>query len=269
VGGWMETRRPREAKPGRKRANHESAGGTGERYLEMRNGEIPEFELSRWSRSQAKRIFDVAAVLLCSPILLPLLAIIAAAVLITSGAPVIFRQYRIGRDGVPFTIYKFRTMRPSHARGRSAIAIESASRITWLGFLLRRTKLDELPQLFNVLTGEMSLVGSRPKVPEQQLWPLPCRPGLTGAATLAFAREESILMPVPLDALAAFFQDSVLPAKHELDIRYMRDATLRTDMRILTDTVLGRWKSYACTVQWPNEQDRREEPCREILSICP
>lgn len=239
------------------------------RLLESQNGAIPEFELSRWSRSRGKRIFDVAAVLVCSPILLPLLAVIAAAVLLTSGVPVIFRQYRMGRDGVPFAIYKFRTMRPSNARGGSAIAIASASRITWLGALLRKTKLDELPQLFNVLTGEMSLVGPRPKVPEQQLMPLPCRPGLTGAATLAFAREESILMPVPRDALAVFFRDSVLPAKHELDVRYARQATLRSDLRILADTILGRWGSYSFPVQCLYEQDRREEPSSEIVSICP
>lgn len=236
---------------------------------ELQKGEVPDFELSRWSRSRAKRILDLALVFACFPVLMPLLVVVGLAVFLTSGAPVIFCQCRLGKSGVPFSIYKFRTMRRAQGRGGSAIASESAKRVTWLGFLLRRSKLDELPQIWNVLAGDMSLVGPRPKVPEQQLRPLPCRPGLTGAATLAFAREESLLAPVPPEALQEFFQDTVLPAKHRIDALYMRNATLRSDLRIVADTILGRWETYACPVQWRNEPEKSDPPPGQIVSICP
>jgi lipopolysaccharide/colanic/teichoic acid biosynthesis glycosyltransferase len=236
---------------------------------ELRQCDSVQFDLSPWSQSRAKRILDVTAILVCSPILVPLLVLVALAVFATSGMPVIFRQERIGRDSVPFVFYKFRTMRPSSMNSGSGIATESVHRITWLGSLLRRSKLDELPQILHVLTGDMSLVGPRPKVPEQQLKPLPCRPGLTGKATLAFAREESILMQVPQDALATFFHDTILPAKHRLDAQYMRDATLRSDLRILVDTILCRWGSYSRAVQWTHGQEEREDPLSQIASIFP
>jgi lipopolysaccharide/colanic/teichoic acid biosynthesis glycosyltransferase len=236
--------------------------------LALIDGEILQSELSRWSRSRAKRILDVAAVLLCSPILLPLLASIAVAVFVTSGMPVIFRQHRVGRGGVPFAIYKFRTMRPSDTHGRSAMAIESAGRITRLGSLLRRTKLDELPQLLNVLAGEMSLVGPRPKVPEQQLQPLSCRPGLTGVATLAFAREEALLMRVPPQEWAELFHNTILPAKRRMDAQYMQKATLWSDLRILADTVLVRWRFYAPEIQLIRRKaESCEAPSSQAASI--
>ena len=240
----------------------------GERDWEIRRGEMLEFELSRWSRSRAKRIVDVLAVLACSPIFLPLLALIGAAVFVTSGLPVIFLQVRMGRGGVPFAIYKFRTMRPSRARGGSAMAVESASRITWLGSLLRRTKLDELPQVFNVLLGDMSLVGPRPKVLEQQLQPLWCRPGLTGAATLAFAREESFLMQFPPEEWAALFDDAILPAKRRMDAQYMQSATVWSDLRILADTILFRWKTHAQEIQQWGDAESCEAPSSQTASLC-
>ncbi len=223
--------------------------------------------LSSWTRSSAKRAMDVAIVLAFSPILLPVLAGIALAVLVTSGAPVVFRQERAGRHGVPFVIYKFRTMRPAPARELSAIAIESADRITWLGALLRKSKLDELPQIFNVLAGEMSMVGPRPKVPEQQLKLLSCRPGLTGAATLAFAREETILQEIAPDDLAQYFSETILSAKQRLDAEDLRRATLGSDLRILVDTALGRWDSYASEARWLHDQEHHLDPSSETASL--
>ncbi len=220
-------------------------------------------ELSRWTRSSAKRAMDVGIVLAVSPILLPVLVIIALAVLVTSGTPVFFRQERVGRHGVPFVIYKFRTMRPTPACRLSAIAIESASRITWLGALLRQSKLDELPQIFNVLAGEMSLVGPRPKVPEQQLEALTCRPGLTGAATLAFAREETILQEIAPDDLALYFSETILSTKWRLDAEYLRHASICSDLRILVDTALGRWDSYALA-----DQDSCQKSSGQVTSLC-
>ena len=224
-------------------------------------------ELSPWTRSGAKRAMDVGIVLACSPILIPLLAVIALAVLVTSGAPIFFLQERVGAHGAPFFICKFRTMRPAFERPSSAIAIDSADRITWLGAWLRKSKLDELPQIFNVLRGEMSLVGPRPKVPEQEPEPFPCRPGLTGAATLAFAREEMILQGIASADLDAYFQKTVLSAKRELDANYLRQATAWSDLQILINTVLGRWESDDRITLKLHGEERHLEAARETASL--
>ena len=199
--------------------------------------------VSRWTTSPAKRVFDVAALLVFTPLWIPLLFVLAVIVRISSRGPVIFQQRRIGRYGRPFTIYKFRTMRHDPYGRRNAIAAVAVDDITPAGHILRRFKLDELPQLINVLLGHMSLVGPRPKVPEQQLEPLPCNPGITGSATLAFAREEALFSQIPEAELNTFYRDTVLPAKYRLDADYMRCATFARDLSILMDTVLGRWGS--------------------------
>jgi lipopolysaccharide/colanic/teichoic acid biosynthesis glycosyltransferase len=230
-------------------------------------GVTPKYELSPWTRSGAKRAMDVGIVLASSPILIPVLAAIALAVLVTSGAPIFFLQERLGPNGVPFFIYKFRTMRPALVHPSSAIAIDSANRITWLGALLRRSKLDELPQIFQVLTGEMSLVGPRPKVPEQEPKPFPCRPGLTGAATLAFAREETILQGIDSADLAEYFQTTVLAAKREIDADYLGRATIWSDLRILVNTVLGRWESYDQVISRQHEEENDVEASGQAASL--
>jgi len=199
--------------------------------------------LSPWTASRAKRVLDVCAVLTLMPVIAPVLLAIALAVLIGSGAPVIFRQKRRGWLGREFAIYKFRTMRQSPKESKSAIAADSADRVTTLGFLLRRTKLDELPQVLNVLLGDMSLVGPRPRVAEQQPEPLPRRPGLTSPATLAFAREETLLMRIPEDILTEYYHKTILPMKQQLDGEYFKRATLLSDLGILFNTARGRWGS--------------------------
>ncbi|WP_058186875.1 sugar transferase [Terracidiphilus gabretensis] len=199
--------------------------------------------LSHWTTSPAKRIFDVTSLLVFAPLWIPLLFVLAVIVRASSHGPVIFQQKRIGRSCRPFTIYKFRTMRHDPHGRRNAIAAVAANEITAAGHILRRFKLDELPQLINVLLGHMSLVGPRPKVPEQQLEPLACHPGITGSATLAFAREEILFSQIPEPELNAFYRDSVLPTKHRLDAEYMRCATFAGDLAILMDTVLGKWGS--------------------------
>ena len=220
-----------------------SAALTPDSFVEVRQQMLSVQSLSKWVASPAKRIFDIAAVLSCSPLWIPPLLVIAVAVRLSSRGPVIFQQARAGCFDRYFTIYKFRTMRHVPHRRRSAIAAVSADEVTPVGRILRRFKLDELPQVINVLLGQMSLVGPRPKVPEQQLELLPCRPGITGSATLAFAREDGLFAQIPEDALAGFYRDAVLPAKHRLDSDYMRHATFAGDLRILLDTVLGRWGS--------------------------
>jgi len=127
------------------------------------------------------------------PLLIPILLILAIAVWATSEGPVFFLQKRVGRDGCTFTILKFRTIvHDSRARYHAVTTAENQP-FTPIGPFLRRWKLDELPQVFNVLMGHMSLVGPRPKMPEHVTKDLCCRPGITGAATIAFACEEAVL----------------------------------------------------------------------------
>jgi lipopolysaccharide/colanic/teichoic acid biosynthesis glycosyltransferase len=201
-------------------------------------------EMSPWTASGAKRFFDVAVVLASTPVVLPLLILIACAVRATTNGPVLFQQMRIGRFGEPFTIYKFRTMRQKPAGHGDSIAAISTDRITPLGQVLRWFKLDELPQVLNVLAGQMSLVGPRPLIPEQQLALPQCRPGITGLATLTFAREESLLAPIPKEILPEYYRKIILPAKQHLDASYMKHATLLSDLKLIFDTVFRCWGVY-------------------------
>ncbi len=137
-----------------------------------------------------KRFFDFTVSLILILILLPVFLIIALVVLIDSGAPVIFKQYRVGKDNKLFYIYKFRTMKVNTRNTSTEDLKEADSVITKSGRFLRKTSLDELPQLFNVLTGEMSFVGPRPLIPEEkeirqirkELGVYSVRPGITGLA---------------------------------------------------------------------------------------
>lgn len=110
-------------------------------------------------------------------------------------------------------------------------------RVTSLGRFLRRFKLDELPQLYNVLRGDMSLVGPRPKLPNHDPVPMACRPGVTGAATLAFRYEARILSEVPADRIENFYQQYIVPHKMRLDSEYMERATVVSDVSVLLATV--------------------------------
>jgi lipopolysaccharide/colanic/teichoic acid biosynthesis glycosyltransferase len=201
--------------------------------------------LSSWAQSDAKRFFDLVCVLLAMPLLVPVLLVIALAVRLTSLGPVLFLQERVGLHGRIFTILKFRTMVHVTDKAHHAVTTVGNQRFTSIGPFLRRWKLDELPQLLNVLAGHMSLVGSRPKMPEHVLYNLPCRPGITGAATNAFAREEAILNHVPKEHLDAYYHKVVLPAKRRLDVEYMTRATFRSDFKLLVNSVLRRWNTSA------------------------
>ncbi len=195
-------------------------------------------ELSLWSNSNWKRAFDLACVIPALILLLPILGLIAIIVRLTSPGPIIFRQRRAGQRGELFTIYKFRTMvENSEAIGPEHTA-NGDPRITLIGHFLRRFKLDEFPQLYNVVRGEMSLVGPRPKLPNHDLAPMACRPGVTGAATLAFRCEARILCNVPAERLESFYQECIVPLKSRLDADYMEKATLSSDIGVLLATVL-------------------------------
>ncbi len=205
--------------------------------------------MSAWSLSPAKRIFDIALVCAASPVLCPLLLIIGVAIRLTSPGPAIFRQTRIGARGLPFTILKFRTMIEPDASAGHGLACAAAERITPLGSILRKLKLDELPQFLNVLRGDMSLVGPRPKIAELHSGAFLCRPGITGAATLAFAREESFLSQIPAELLPQYYREHVQPAKHQLDAAYMAQATVSSDLHLLLLTALGRWHAPRIPIQ--------------------
>lgn len=200
-------------------------------------------DLSPWSRSSAKRVVDCACVLLMMPVIIPIFLAVGLAVRLTSPGPVLFLQRRMGRYGRNFTILKFRTMIDCSDKAHQPVTTSGNQRFTPVGPFLRRWKLDELPQLFNVLSGHMSLVGPRPKMPEHAVSNLSCRAGITGAATIAFAREEAILDRVPQHHLKAFYHSVVLPAKHQLDADYMARATFLSDFKIIVDSVLRHWDS--------------------------
>ena len=193
---------------------------------------------SPWCVSAWKRVFDLACVTLALILLSPILAMVAVAVRATSPGPVIFCQRRAGQHRKLFTIYKFRTMVENSEAG-SELTATGDPRIIRIGHFLRRFKLDELPQLFNVLRGDMSLVGPRPKLPQLELSSMPCRPGITGAATLLFRKEQHVLGEIPADQVGDFYSQYIAPAKVKLDDVYMSSATFRSDFGILYATVFG------------------------------
>ena len=168
------------------------------------------------------------------------MALIACLVFVTSGVPVIFRHERVGRDGVPFDVLKFRTMRVSDAGPQ--VTVGGDARVTAVGRILRRTKLDELPQLINVLRGEMSIVGPRPEVatyvdmfPEQFRELLKVRPGITDPASLVFRDEEAVLAGA--DDPDQAYREVVLPKKLALAAEYVAQRTVWTDLRIVARTI--------------------------------
>ena len=200
---------------------------------------------SAWSHSRGKRFLDVFVTGLAILGCLPFMAIVALMVATTSRGPVLFRQNRVGKNGRVFRLLKFRTMRHDEKRGGPLVTQSGDSRVTPTGRWLRRWKLDELPQLFNVLWGDMSLVGPRPDVEEflRELSPehqhlLSLTPGLTGWATLMFPNEESLLAGVSQNELPGFYVNQVLPRKAELDLGYGARASFRSDLQVLANTLL-------------------------------
>jgi lipopolysaccharide/colanic/teichoic acid biosynthesis glycosyltransferase len=172
----------------------------------------------------------------------PVLLLSAAAIALTSRGPVLFRQQRVGRGGELFTLVKFRTMRPS--RGLSVTARDDP-RITGVGRILRRTKLDELPELWNVLRGELSLVGPRPEVPEfvdrespdwQEI--LRVRPGITDPVTLRLRDEESLMAGITGDR-NRYYREVLQPRKLQGYRDYLGRRSWHSDARVLLETGLA------------------------------
>lgn len=189
-----------------------------------------------------KRLLDVLAAALGLVLLGPLFLVVAAAITLEDGAPVFFRQQRVGRAGKVFQLWKFRTMRVDAERVGGQLTVGHDPRITRVGRWLRSTKIDELPQLINVLRGEMSLVGPRPEVPRyvamysaEQRAVLDELPGITDPASLRYY-DESAVLAAATDP-EGHYVSHVMPEKIRLNLEYAAQATPLTDLLIVLSTL--------------------------------
>jgi len=195
----------------------------------------------------AKRWFDIVLASLGLLLLSPLLLAIAVWIKLDSTGPVLFRQERVGRFGVPFRIRKFRTMRVDAPALGPQLTVGADPRITRAGRVLRAAKLDELPQLIDVLAGTMSLVGPRPEVPRYvAMYPpalrdkvLSVRPGITDPASIEY-RDESTLLARAADPERVYVEQ-VLPAKLQFAAQYVDRMSLRTDVHVIVATLRALW----------------------------
>ena len=204
--------------------------------------EFRHYVISPWCRSYGKRAFDVILTSIMTLFALPLIPLIAIAVKLSSPGPVLFRQRRVGLDGKEFELLKFRTMIQNSQAGLG-ITSSGDRRVTRIGQFLRKSKLDELPQLVCVLSGHMSLVGPRPDLPqyfaaldEKYHQVLRLRPGLTGRASARFRNEEEVLARVPRGELESFYVSTIFPRKIQLEMEYAQTATWWQDLVILFQT---------------------------------
>ena len=187
------------------------------------------------------RLFDILASLAGLAVTLPLYSLMALAIKLDSPGPVFYRQVRVGLDGRPFTILKFRTM-VNDAEREGSITVKEDTRVTRVGRWFRRFEVDELPTLLNVLKGDMSIVGPRPEVPEyvqlytqEQRRVLSVRPGITSHATLRFRNEAEFLSEA--DDLERAYLDQVMPEKIRLSLDYINRRSILFDLRIIFETL--------------------------------
>ena len=188
-----------------------------------------------------KRIFDITLSLFGLIILLPFMLIIAILIKIVSKGPVFFKQIRVTKNGKEFKIFKYRTMRVGSDK-YSQITVGKDGRITKLGSFLRKYKLDEIPQLINVLIGDMSLVGPRPEVPkyvalytDEQKEILKVRAGITDYASIEFSDENDLLASEE-DPEKAYIE-KIMPKKIELNKKYLSEISILTDIKIILLTI--------------------------------
>jgi lipopolysaccharide/colanic/teichoic acid biosynthesis glycosyltransferase len=193
-----------------------------------------------WIKYIFDRVVSLVGLLLIWPLLLVLVLMIRRSM---PGAPAIFKQQRVGKDGRLFTMYKFRTMVPHHSG--SSVSVAGEDRITPLGKTLRRYKLDELPELWNILIGDMSFVGPRPDVPGyadclegENREILNLRPGITGPASLKYRDEEELLAKV--EDPIAYNNEVIYPDKVRLNRYYYHHYSFVMDLRMIFATVLGK-----------------------------
>ena len=188
-----------------------------------------------------KRIFDIILSLLGLIILLPFMLIIAILIKLDSKGPIFFKQVRVTKNGREFEIFKYRTMRVGSDK-YSQISVGKDNRITNIGAFLRKYKLDEIPQLINVLLGDMSLVGPRPEVPkyvvlytDEQKEILKVRAGITDYASIEFSDENDLLASEE-DPEKAYIE-KVMPKKIELNKKYITEISILTDIKIILLTI--------------------------------
>ncbi|MFC1628596.1 sugar transferase [Gemmatimonadota bacterium] len=191
-----------------------------------------------------KRLFDLTFTIPGVLVLSPVILVIALWIKLDSPGPILFRQMRVGRNGASFRMMKFRTMAETEGIGLQ-LTTGRNSRITRSGAFLRRHKLDEIPQLINVIKGEMSLVGPRPEVPEYvAVYPAETReivlsvpPGITDYASIEF-RNEASMLEASQDPEATYL-DEILPAKLELNVQYVLERSLWLDLRLILKTIFA------------------------------
>ena len=192
----------------------------------------------------AKRAMDIVLSACALAILWPLLLLIALAIWIDDPGPVFYRQVRVGRNGKTFRIFKFRSMVMDADKKGLAITVGRDSRITRVGAVLRKTKLDELAQLLNVILGQMSFVGPRPEVHKYvelytpyQRQVLLVRPGITDYASIAYRNENDLLAGAPNPE--AMYIEQIMPDKIELNMKYLREISPLADIRLILKTIVA------------------------------
>ena len=185
----------------------------------------------------------IAAILLCIAIL-PIFIFIAMAILIDDGTPMLFRQWRVGQEGQDFRILKFRTMTRCPSAEAGSFEPGSSRRVTRVGGFLRKTKLDELPQLVNIVRGEMAWVGPRPEVrkwvdefPEEWRKIHKLKPGITDPAAIVF-RDEEELLKASSDP-EALYRSKILPRKLDMYIKYAENRDIWTDLKVVGQTIVA------------------------------
>jgi lipopolysaccharide/colanic/teichoic acid biosynthesis glycosyltransferase len=189
-----------------------------------------------------KRLFDIIFSILGLIILLPLFIIIAIYIILDDGLPILYRQTRIGKNFQPFTLFKFRSMYQKKTSSSLITVGTRDERITKSGYFIRKYKIDELPQLLNVLIGNMSLVGPRPEVKKyvdlydvQQQQILSIKPGITDYASIAYSNENELLAKSQ-DPEKTYIEE-VLPHKLSLNLKYLNEQSLVTDITIIFNTI--------------------------------
>lgn len=205
-----------------------------------------------------KRLFDLIVALVSLIVLAPLLLIVGLLIKLDSPGPVFYRGDRIGKGGVPFKMYKLRTMVTSADRMGSALTHSGDSRITRVGRILRNWKIDEFPQLLNILRGEMSVVGPRPESPgyveyytPEQRQVLQVKPGMTGLTQVRFRHEETLLSYCA--NVEEDYIEKIMPQKLALDLEYIENQSLLLDVQLIIQTFLCLFKADEFTA---SEHDR-------------
>ena len=191
-----------------------------------------------------KRIFDLLACVTALLFLFPFMLLVSIAIVLNSKGGVFYKQVRVGKNNRDFYLYKFRTMRTGSDLQRLITVGDRDERITSVGYFLRKTKLDELPQLVNILKGDMSIVGPRPEVrkyvdlyTEKQLSVLSVLPGLTDYASIAYINENALLEQS--DNPEQTYINEIMPAKLQLNFKYIENQSFLVDLNIILKTIGG------------------------------